>query len=47
MLNKLFLTISLWGLLATASYANNALLASEVALCSNGFDDVDVCQLRS
>ena len=46
MLNKLFLTMSLWGLLATASYANNALLASEVALCS-GFDDVDVCQLRS
>lgn len=47
MLNKLFLTMSLWGSFTTASYANNALLTSEVALCSNGFDDVDVCQLRS
>lgn len=47
MLNKLFLAMSLCGLLATASYANSALLVSEVAPCSNGFDDVDVCQLRS
>jgi hypothetical protein len=44
MLNKLILAISLSSFLVTASYAHDA---TEVAPCSNGFDDVNVCQLRS
>jgi hypothetical protein len=45
MLNKLFLAISLSGLLMV-NFANAA-ESNEVAPCSNGFDDVNVCELRS
>lgn len=47
MLNKLILAMSLSGFLITASYADTATQVNEVAPCTNGFDDVNVCQLRS
>lgn len=47
MLNKLFLAISVGAYLATANCASLASNSNEVAPCHNGFDDVNVCQLRS
>ncbi|CAB1213762.1 hypothetical protein SFB21_1371 [Acinetobacter bouvetii] len=45
MFNKVFLSISMAVILSTLSSAATA--ADEVAPCTNGFDDVNVCQLRS
>ncbi len=50
MLNKLFLSISLslcLGLAFNSVATQDQILQAEVAPCQNGFDDVDVCQLRS
>lgn len=50
MFNKLFLSISLSAFLMMSAQADTQekmVLCSEVAPCNNGFDDIDVCQLRS
>lgn len=44
MLNKLFLEISISTVLVSAVQASHA---CEVASCTNGFDSVNVCELRS
>jgi len=44
MLNKLFLAISISTVLVSAVQAS---YACEVASCTNGFDSVNVCELRS
>jgi len=44
MLNKLFLVISISTVLVSAVQASHA---CEVASCTNGFDSVNVCELRS
>ncbi len=44
MLNKLFLAISLSTILVSGVQASHA---CEVAPCTNGFDSVNVCELRS
>ncbi len=44
MLNKLFLAISVSTVLVSALQASHA---CEVASCTNGFDSVNVCELRS
>ncbi|MEK5759816.1 hypothetical protein [Acinetobacter variabilis] len=44
MFNKLFLAISLSAVLVSAVQASHA---CEVAPCTNGFDSVNVCELRS